>query len=1152
LASSYDTSLIVVSVIVAMLASFTGFNFAARSHIESGPTRKAWLVAAAIAMGLGMWSAHAIGLLAFERPASLEYDVPLMLLSMMIAILGSLVSFVLINGRRPRSTTILSAAFVMGAALLGMVYAGVASIRMDGTPSYGSTAVVMSAITALIGSMAAIWLTTRVPNDVTVEGALSKIAGAITMGVAIAGTHYIGIAATRFTPNIGIGVTDSHILSHGHLDEVVVAGGVLIIILAVVGAMLQRNMYAAQHLIEQLREQALLTRKSEEQYRLLFDSNPNSMWVYDDTTLAFLAVNEAAVRSYGYSRDEFLGMTRNDVRVGSGEERPASVNALATGGVAAPSWEGRHRKHDGTIVDVVVASHLIAFDSSSACLALVVDVTENKKAEEALRQSEQRTHVILDNALDAVISMNASGVITDWNAQAERIFGWPRAEALGRRMSDTIIPERYRERHESGLKKFLLTGEGSVLNKRIEISALDRSGREFPVELAISPAKVTEEWAFSAFIRDLTERKEAETALRAGEKRYRELFENSPIGLYTSTPDGALLDVNSAMVSMFGYPDRESLLAVSATSLYLDPAEREEWLAQQTSEIDVLDVDVRLLRRDGTTIWARDTTHVKRGVDGFVVLYEGALEDITDRVKAESALQANERRLTQILEAVPLGILVSDSEGRIMFVNAAAQQILGQDIVADASVTDLARVYNSYVAGTNDIYPIERNPIARALAGEAFAVDDVEIREGGRIISLSVQGAPILNSEGAIVAAALAFSDVTEKKALEGQLRQSSKMEAVGQLAGGVAHDFNNLLTVIMSYGSMLLDRLGPEDESREDVQEIAAAAVRAAGLTRQLLAFSRQQVLQPRVVNINAVIIDVEKMLRRIIGEDVELQTSLAPDLAAIHADPGQLEQILMNLVVNARDAMSGGGRVCISTSNAELPADPKAGAPFNAGGPCVILSVSDTGAGMTPDILQRIFDPFFTTKAPGYGTGLGLSTVYGIVKQSGGEIHVDSELGAGSTITLYFPRFTGSAQTLADVVMPSASSCGSETILLVEDDANLRSLVARVLTGRGYRVHMADTGVAGLAIASDPLIQLDAVIADVVMPGMNGRELVEKLLAANPGLGCLFMSGYTDDEILRRGVSRGEAAFLQKPFTPDQLAQSLRSVLDHTVAVA
>jgi two-component system, cell cycle sensor histidine kinase and response regulator CckA len=930
---------------------------------------------------------------------------------------------------------------------------------------------------------------------------------------------------------------------------VLVIGAFLIMVLALVGAMLRRNRYATRDLIGQLREQALQNQKSGEQYRLLFDHNPNSMWVYDDSTLQFLAVNEAAVRWYGYTRNEFLAMTRTDIRVGPGIERPAPVNPLASEGVATPSWEGTHRKRDGTIVDVVVASHAIAFDGHSACLALVVDVTDNRKAEVALKQSEQRTRVILDNALDAVISMDASGLITDWNAQAERIFGWSRAEALGRLMSETIIPERYRARHESGLRKFLLTGEGNVLNKRIEINALDRQGREFPVELAISPAKVAAEWTFSAFIRDLTERKQTETALREGEKRYRELFENSPVGLYTSTPDGGLLDVNPAMVSMFGYPDRESLLAVSATSLYVNPAEREEWLAKQTSEIDVLDVDVRLLRRDGTTIWARDTTHVKRGVDGSVILYEGALEDITDRVKAETALQANERRLTQILEAVPVGILVSDNKGQIMFANATAQQILGKGVVSNAPMTDQARVYQTYVAGTDQFYPVERNPIARALRGETVSVEDVEVREGGRVISLSVQGAPILNGEGQITAAVLVFSDVTATRSLEGQLRQSSKMEAVGQLAGGVAHDFNNLLTVIMSYGSMLLERLPPDDESHEDVREIAAAADRAAGLTRQLLAFSRQQVMQPRVMNVNDVIGGVEKMLRRIIGEDIELHTSLAPDLATIHADAGQLEQILMNLVVNARDAMSGGGRVCITTSNAELPAERTGAVPFKGGGPYVILSVSDTGTGMTPEVRQRIFDPFFTTKAPGSGTGLGLSTVYGIVKQSGGEIYVDSELGAGSTITLHFPQFTGADKTPTDVAAASESSRGSETILIVEDDDNLRSLVARVLTGRGYTVHVANTGVTGLAIASNPLLQIDAVITDVVMPGMNGRELVEQLLEGRPALGCLFISGYTDDEILRRGVSRGEAAFLQKPFTPEQLSQSLRLVLDRAV---
>ena len=255
------------------------------------------------------------------------------------------------------------------------------------------------------------------------------------------------------------------------------------------------------------------------------------------------------------------------------------------------------------------------------------------------------------------------------------------------------------------------------------------------------------------------------------------------------------------------------------------------------------------------------------------------------------------------------------------------------------------------------------------------------------------------------------------------------------------------------------------------------------------------------------------------------------------------------MNLIVNARDAISAGGHVPITTSNAEASSEAGAAAPAN-GGPYVVLSVTDTGEGMTAEVRQRLFEPFFTTKAPGRGTGLGLSTVYGIVEQSGGEIYVDSELGKGSTFKLYFPRFVQSDAPQGEVASVNESSPrGAETILVVEDDANLRSLVARVLTGRGYTVHVADTGAAGLAIASDPSVQIDAVITDVVMPGMNGRELVEKLLDVRPAMGCLFMSGYTDDEILRRGVLRGETAFLQKPFTPEQLAQSMRSVLDQMI---
>jgi PAS domain S-box-containing protein len=696
------------------------------------------------------------------------------------------------------------------------------------------------------------------------------------------------------------------------------------------------------------------------------------------------------------------------------------------------------------------------------------------------------------------------------------------------------------------LKKFLQTGEGPVLNRRIEITATGRDGAEFPVELAISPAKLASEWTFSAFVRDLTEQKKAAEALRLGEQRYRELFEGMPIGLYRSSPDGRLIDANPAMVTMFGYPDRASLLATPAPMLYVDPEDRQRWSAQMMRAGFVRDFDVRLHRADGKVIWCRDTTNAKRDADGNVILYEGVIKDITDRVEAERRLQASERRLIQILETVPVGIFVADQDGRPTFANAAAAAILGNGAVPGIKARDLAETYQAYVAGTDELYPVERMPLIRALKGETVAADDMEIRHNGRSVSLSVQGAPIYDNDGNVVAAVGAFMDTTERKSLEAQLRQALKMEAVGQLAGGLAHDFNNLLTVIMSYGSLLLERIDARDPNREDVQEIAGAAERAARLTRQLLAFSRKQVMQPRVIDINTVVTDLENMLRRLVGEDIRLETALDPRVAKINADPGQLEQVLMNLVVNARDAMPSGGRLTIATSNAHLSAETSSRAAGGADGDFVLLSVTDSGTGMTREVQQRVFDPFFTTKEQGRGTGLGLSTVYGIVQQSGGQISVHSEPGQGTTFKVFFPQLPTAPEERAQQAEKKETPGGTETVLVVEDDANLRALAVRVLRKRGYEVLAANGGVEALEIASDPRTSIDVVVSDIVMPDMNGRALVEKLVQLRPGLGFLLMSGHTDDDVVKRGVSKGETPFLQKPFTPEQLARKVREVID------
>jgi signal transduction histidine kinase len=476
------------------------------------------------------------------------------------------------------------------------------------------------------------------------------------------------------------------------------------------------------------------------------------------------------------------------------------------------------------------------------------------------------------------------------------------------------------------------------------------------------------------------------------------------------------------------------------------------------------------------------------------------------RRRAEVAMHESQDRLRLIFDHVSDALFIADDSGRIIDANPAACEL--------------------------SVQPLDRL--------QSLTMSDVLPDDNGKVLDVrSATFAP-----GVLV---YTVRDLTRQRKLEDQLVQAQKMEAVGQLAGGVAHDFNNLLTVIMSYSSLLLSDPGANEAVRGDIQEISDAAERAAALTRQLLAFSRKQVLQLRAVNLNAVVTDVQKMLHRLIGEDITLATNLDPDLALINADPGQLEQVLINLAVNARDAMPGGGALTITTDNAELSEEHGERHLGATPGKYVMLAVTDTGSGMTREVQQRLFEPFYTTKGPGKGTGLGLATVHGIVKQSGGDVYVYSELGHGTTFKVYFPRLTKMSETVMTTAEHRAvAPRGIETLLFAEDDEALRALGARVLTALGYNVLVARTGAEALKIVADHIGTIDLVVTDVVMPEMNGSQLVEKVLEARPGIRVLFMSGYTDDEVMRRGVIDGQTAFLQKPFTPDLLAHKVREVLD------
>ena len=495
------------------------------------------------------------------------------------------------------------------------------------------------------------------------------------------------------------------------------------------------------------------------------------------------------------------------------------------------------------------------------------------------------------------------------------------------------------------------------------------------------------------------------------------------------------------------------------------------------------------------------------------------------RRRAEEGMRESEERMRQIFAHVSDALFIVDDSGIIVDVNPAATTLTGRSLeqLQSTPLADVLPELNSDDAADG------RSRLAASVpATAATRVLDIQ----------SARFAPGVR--------VYTVRDLTKQRQLEEELSQSRKMDAIGQLAGGVAHDFNNLLTVIMSYSSLLLGDIEPTDPRRQDVQEISDAAERAAALTGQLLAFSRKQVMHTRPISVNTVVAGLEKMLRRLIGEDIELVISLGDLLHLVNADPGQLEQVIINLAVNARDAMHNGGKLRITTSNAVLPADSRGKRAEPSANGHVMVEVKDNGVGMTREIQQRIFEPFFTTKEQGKGTGLGLATVYGIVTQSGGEVRLHSELNRGTTFRIFFPALATAVESVPAVAETHNVPRGDETVLIVEDDAALRALAARVLESTGYKVLLARNGVEALALCAGYDGRIDLVASDVVMPEMSGRPLVEKLAETRAETRVLFMSGYTDDDVMRRGVLDGRTAFIQKPFTAIQFATKVRDVLD------
>ena len=595
------------------------------------------------------------------------------------------------------------------------------------------------------------------------------------------------------------------------------------------------------------------------------------------------------------------------------------------------------------------------------------------------------------------------------------------------------------------------------------------------------------------------------------------------------------LAVNEAAVALYGY-SREEFLAFTLDDLRVaeDRPGLRAHLARESSDGPQPLGRWRHRTRAGRVfpveITRQHLTWMGRAAALVVVT------DITEHMTSDETI----RRLTVAVDQSPAAVVITDLQGNIDYVNRRFTEITGYG--AAEAFGKNPRFLKS------GLTPIEvyRDLWDTIGAGREWRGVVQNRRKNGELYWESATISPIRDAAGAVTHYVEISQDVTEQRLLEEQFRQAQKMEAVGRLAGGVAHDFNNLLSVITSCTELVIEDLGASDPRREDLEEVRKAAVQAATLTRQLLAFSRQQVLQPRVLDLNDVLGGAEKILRRLIGEDVALTTVLGSALGAVKADQGQIEQVIMNLVVNARDAMPDGGRLTIATSAVHLDADYADDHPPVVPGDYVLLTISDTGVGMDATTQRRIFEPFFTTKEKGKGTGLGLATVYGIVKQSGGFIWVYSEPAHGATFKIYLPRVEPPAGGEPEPVATGESLRGTETILIAEDSDAVRKVSREVLERHGYSVLDAPNGKAALEVAVWHSAPIQLLLTDVIMPEMSGRELADRLTGLRPDVRVLYFSGYTDDAIVRHGVLEEGIAYLEKPFTPDQLARKVREVLD------
>ena len=863
------------------------------------------------------------------------------------------------------------------------------------------------------------------------------------------------------------------------------------------------------------------------------NSSGEVMFMTDrDGTFTF--VNPQFERQYRYTAREVIGRATPRILKG-GSLDPAEYTTFWSRIVQGQSVEGAfiNRAKDGRLLHVEASVSPIygEGDSLVGFLAIQRDVTARKLDEAALRQERDRAQRYLDVADVMLVALDVEGRITMINRKGCAILEADEQDLVGRSWIATCVPPRLREavtekRHD------LISGELC----RVEGSVLTRTGRERIIGwrntlLRDEAGRVVGTLSSGE---DVTERREAERALGESQAQLKLISDNVMDLVSQIRLDGTFVYTSPSYQALLGYAPA-ALVGTSAFDL-VHPGDRERLQEVIKGAVEggrTGRAEYRGRRRDGTHVWLETVGKLlfdSENVPSGAIL---STRDITERKRSEEERREYQRRLEIAVASANMAVFTQDRDLRYTWLhNPPFGMSVGQAL------------------GKTD-----RDLLPPGLAEQLMAIKQraIETGEGtrvevtgevdGQLRYLDLMVEPLRNASGQTEGLTGAAFDTTARRRLETRLRQAQKLESLGSLAGGIAHDFNNLLTAILGYADLALDGIAADDPVRLDIDEIVRAGRSAESLTRQLLIFGRKSIIQPILLNLNEAVLRLDNILRRLVGEHIEFDVQLGRGLGSVHVDAGQLDQVLMNLVVNARDAMPMGGTLTIRTGSQRLDTTFVRSHGGTSPGLFDFLSISDTGTGMTPDIQAQIFDPFFTTKGPDKGTGLGLATVHGIVEQAGGYVDVQSAPGQGTALTVYLPRNSGDWPA-ASPAAASTVPAGTERILFVEDSPGVRTMATRALSSYGYTI--VGAGNAAEAVARAATETFDLLVTDIVMPGQNGRALAEGLRASHPGLKVIFTSGFTDDTELLQGIRSGGTPFLQKPYTLESLAVIVRRVLD------